>query len=585
MPISLDVKVSSIQEKFEFITTSSVSTVASTTSLFTLDCVGEEDDFALLARLQGTPIHAPPGTRPLCTGTRVPTKTQIMAEQNAKKDARAKAAEEKKLLVATYKIKMKVQKKEKLILLAEAKAAKAVAKADELCTKLAEAMKASTMAPIKTFSTPDSGHSHKKSKGSASLSTVSPIAPLHSYLSPQRKGITVNKRVSVQLPRHLSSKTLFSSGSLTSGSVNNGVLMIGNKSDNKEVDLEVVDKPDLIPVQCSMCAKFGGGRQYGKPSRCGCVTTSSLGSAGSTHGKDRAFASSMEKDSNDNSSRTSYSDGEEDAKSLKEVDVLSKGGRFWKKANSGGVCLSARGDLKSPLKFYCGYTPAAAQLVPANTGKDDILNGIWPGSHDIQLLTQFVTTPFVGDWTAYLYFAQWAESRLLADPGIMICFDDWLQANIGKGDGLRDDTVAVDRYRFGSLGAVVTDNMCNKTCALQIALTGDELSALRSIKTPTKQYPSTIASQDPVWLQELFDILIGLFERIGLFTNASKTKVMICILGRIREAYTEEQYAKYKSLTGAATNNKRRWIDCEICGTILAAGSYQSHLESQHNIF
>jgi hypothetical protein len=83
----------------------------------------------------------------------------------------------------------------------------------------------------------------------------------------------------------------------------------------------------------------------------------------------------------------------------------------------------------------------------------------------------------------------------------------------------------------------------------------------------------------------LFDILIGLFERIGLFTNASKTKVMICIPGWIRKAYTEEQYAEYKSPTGAAANNKRHRINCEICGTSLAAGSYQSHLESQHNVF
>jgi hypothetical protein len=42
-----------------------------------------------------------------------------------------------------------------------------------------------------------------------------------------------------------------------------------------------------------------------------------------------------------------------------------------------------------------------------------------------------------------------------------------------------------------------------------------------------------IASRDPVWLQESFDILIGLFERIGLFTNAAKTKVMTCIPGKI----------------------------------------------------
>jgi hypothetical protein len=60
---------------------------------------------------------------------------------------------------------------------------------------------------------------------------------------------------------------------------------------------------------------------------------------------------------------------------------------------------------------------------------------------------------------------------------------------------------------------------------------------------------------------------------------------MVCILGRIREAYTEEQYADYKSPTGAAANKKRGWIDCEICGTSLAAGSYHSHLESQHDVF
>jgi hypothetical protein len=49
-----------------------------------------------------------------------------------------------------------------------------------------------------------------------------------------------------------------------------------------------------------------------------------------------------------------------------------------------------------------------------------------------------------------------------------------------------------------------------------------------------------IASRDPVWLQESFDVLIGLFERIGLFTNAAKTKAMVCIPGQIREGKTEE---------------------------------------------
>ncbi len=94
-----------------------------------------------------------------------------------------------------------------------------------------------------------------------------------------------------------------------------------------------------------------------------------------------------------------------------------------------------------------------------------------------------------------------------------------------------------------------------------------------------------IASCDPVWLQELFDIFIGLFERIGLFTNASKMKVVVCILGQIHEAYTEEQYAEYKSLTGAAADNKHCRVDCDICGASLAAGSYQGHLELQRNVF
>jgi hypothetical protein len=35
-----------------------------------------------------------------------------------------------------------------------------------------------------------------------------------------------------------------------------------------------------------------------------------------------------------------------------------------------------------------------------------------------------------------------------------------------------------------------------------------------------------VASRDPVWLQSFFDVLVGLFECIGLFLNALKTKVM-----------------------------------------------------------
>ena len=93
-----------------------------------------------------------------------------------------------------------------------------------------------------------------------------------------------------------------------------------------------------------------------------------------------------------------------------------------------------------------------------------------------------------------------------------------------------------------------------------------------------------IASWEPVWLQESFDVLIGLFERISLFTNAAKTKVMVCVPGQKREGKTEEEYAAYKSQM-ETTGNKCRWVDCEFCDTSLAAGSYRGHLEMQHNVF
>ncbi len=94
-----------------------------------------------------------------------------------------------------------------------------------------------------------------------------------------------------------------------------------------------------------------------------------------------------------------------------------------------------------------------------------------------------------------------------------------------------------------------------------------------------------VARRDPVWLQASFDILVGLFERIRLFKNAAKTKVMTCIPGRIREGYTEEEYTLNKSGLETATDRKRRRVDCQFCGVSLAAGSLRGHLETQHDVY
>ena len=59
---------------------------------------------------------------------------------------------------------------------------------------------------------------------------------------------------------------------------------------------------------------------------------------------------------------------------------------------------------------------------------------------------------------------------------------------------------------------------------------------------------------------------------------------MVCIPGRIGEDKIDKEYAKYKSQT-KTSDGKRHQGFCAFCGASLPAGSYQSHLELQHNIF
>jgi hypothetical protein len=80
-----------------------------------------------------------------------------------------------------------------------------------------------------------------------------------------------------------------------------------------------------------------------------------------------------------------------------------------------------------------------------------------------------------------------------------------------------------------------------------------------------------VMARYPEWLQSSFTIPVNLFERIGLLTNAAKMKVMMCLLGKIRVARTEEEYAAQQ--TGNATTSKRWRIDCKVCGISLAAES------------
>ena len=93
-----------------------------------------------------------------------------------------------------------------------------------------------------------------------------------------------------------------------------------------------------------------------------------------------------------------------------------------------------------------------------------------------------------------------------------------------------------------------------------------------------------VGSRDPIWMQSALGVLVTLFESIGLRTNPDKTKVMTCVPGKIRQAYTPEAYytQQYQPVNPTAKCHR---VECNICGMSLAAGSLQSHLETQHNTY
>jgi hypothetical protein len=99
--------------------------------------------------------------------------------------------------------KIQVRKQEWLISVVEAKPAMMAAKADKLCLKFIDMVKASTGEALPTcLPAPplDTAHSHKRCKRSAGQFTTSIATDLLPHGSPQRKPMTTKKRVNNQSP-------------------------------------------------------------------------------------------------------------------------------------------------------------------------------------------------------------------------------------------------------------------------------------------------------------------------------------------------------------------------------------------------
>jgi hypothetical protein len=95
-----------------------------------------------------------------------------------------------------------------------------------------------------------------------------------------------------------------------------------------------------------------------------------------------------------------------------------------------------------------------------------MLDGIWPGRDDTMTVQCYVTMHFSDDWITYLYFAQWGDAQIAANPQTIVRLEDWLlvsEEDSGgriKGEGLlqsprplteTDDGAMIGRTRNASL--------------------------------------------------------------------------------------------------------------------------------------
>ena len=94
-----------------------------------------------------------------------------------------------------------------------------------------------------------------------------------------------------------------------------------------------------------------------------------------------------------------------------------------------------------------------------------------------------------------------------------------------------------------------------------------------------------IASRSKQQLQIAIDLLVDLFERVGLRTNTSKTKGMTCVNGRIRTRLSEEVYKNSRVGFHTQLDWERRTVECDQCGMEMQANSLRNHLETQHGVY
>ena len=84
--------------------------------------------------------------------------------------------------------------------------------------------------------------------------------------------------------------------------------------------------------------------------------------------------------------------------------------------------------------------------------------------------------------------------------------------------------------------------------------------------------------------QKAIDVLVALFELLGLKSNTDKTEAMACVPGRIRTPLTKEAYQTHMSDFHREERKGRR-VMCHACQEEMAVESPKSNLATQHDVY
>ena len=93
----------------------------------------------------------------------------------------------------------------------------------------------------------------------------------------------------------------------------------------------------------------------------------------------------------------------------------------------------------------------------------------------------------------------------------------------------------------------------------------------------------------PKFLQLDLDLILSLFEEIGLVVNSRKTKFMVVRGPRAPSAYSQDTYNdRYDKSEGEERIPMKEWrkliSECSVCKKKLTNGSMNRHMRSMHGV-